>query len=292
MLAKIKWFQVAIILVVLTTLAVAGIYIFLIKPMDERFAAAEQKLNDQTTALQTAEGQKEPARKDLVKARQEVAVAKREWARYDRALMPNIDLTNRFTATQQLWNEQLRVLGPKVLKFLYADRSVRVVSESISIPTPVGDPNAVVQKVFIYPLGNITVAGNFEQVLRHTERWNRFDRLALVDGLTLSGNSPTLTGTYTVTLYEITHFDKVGPPILQATPSTPGGGGGFGGPGGGGPPAGFGGPPAGAGGPPAGFGGPGGPGGPTSGFDPGGGGPPAGFVGPPPGIGGGAEGDR
>ncbi|MBC8136575.1 MAG: hypothetical protein H8F28_11865 [Fibrella sp.] len=232
MLAKIKWFQVAIILVVLTTLAVAGIFIFLIKPMNERFTAAEEKLAAQTTALATAEGKLNPAKADRVKARQEVVVAKREWARYDRALMPNIDLTNRFTATRQLWNEQLRVLGPKVLKFLYADRSVRVVSESIAIPAPVGDPNAVVQKVFTYPLGNVTVAGNFEQVLKHTERWNRFDRLALVDGLTLSGNSPTLTGTYTVTLYEITHFDKVGPAIQQATPATggggfPGGGGGF-----------------------------------------------------------------
>ncbi|MBC7805920.1 MAG: hypothetical protein H7145_07195, partial [Akkermansiaceae bacterium] len=230
MLAKIKWFQVAIILVVLTTLAVAGIFIFLIKPMNERFTAAEEKLATQTTALSTARGQKRPAELDRIKARQEVAIAKREWARYDRALMPNIDLTNRFTATRQLWNEQLRVLGPKVLKFLYADRSVNVVSESIAIPAPPSDPNAVVQKVFVYPLGNVTVSGGFEQVLKHAERWNGFDRLALVDGLTLSGNSPRLTGTYTVTLYEITHFDKVGPPIPQAAPATGGGGGFTGGP--------------------------------------------------------------
>lgn len=279
MLAKIKWFQVAIILVVLTTLAVAGIFIFLIKPMNERFTAAEEKFAAQETALTTAQNGKKPAQQDLVKARQEVAVAKRDWAKYDRALMPNIDLTNRFTATRQLWNEQLRVLGPKILKFLYADRSVRVVSETISVPAPPSDPNVVVQKVFTYPLGNVTVAGNFEQVLRHTERWNRFDRLALVDGLTLSGNSPTLTGTYTVTLYEITHFDRVGPAIPQATPAT--GGGGFGGPPGGFPGAG------GFPGPSGAF--PGGPGGPP-GFS---GGPPPGFT-PPPGAGApeGVAGDR
>jgi hypothetical protein len=268
-LAKIKWFQVAIILVVLTTIAVVSIYIFLIKPVEERYTAAESKLQSETANLDTAQRAKKPAELDRVKARQEVAVAKREWGRYERALMPKIELTNRFLATRQLWNEQLRVLGPKVLKFLYADRSVRVVSESIAIPAPSGDPNAVVQKVFVYPLGNVTVAGNFQQVLRHTERWNRFDRLALVDGLTLSGNSPTLTGTYTVTLYEITDFDRVGPAILQPTPST----GGVGGPGGafgappgfngGGPPEGFGGPPPGVGGPPPGFQGP--PGGPPEG---------------------------
>ncbi len=268
MLAKIKWFQVAIIGVVLTAITVACIFIFLIKPMNERYDLAQEKLNTQTAALQTAQSGLKPAQLDKVKAQQEVAAAKRDWARYDNQYMPKIDLTNRFTATRQLWNEQLRVLGPKVLKFLYADRSVRVVSETIAIPTPSGDPNAAVAKVFTYPLGNVTVAGTFDQVLRHTERWNRFDRLALVDGLTLSGNSPTLTGTYTVTLYEITHFDKVGPAIPQATPST--GEGGFGGPGG------FPSGPGGPGGPPQGFGGP------PQGF----GGPPQGFTGPPPGVGG------
>ncbi len=262
MLAKIKWFQVAIILVVLTTLAVAGIFIFLIKPMNERFTAAGEKLAAQEAALAKSVSEKPTAERERVKARQEVAVAKREWARYDRALMPNIDLTNRFTATRQLWDEQLRVLGPKVLKFVYGDRTVRVVSESIAIPAPPNDPNAVVRKVFEYPLGNITVAGNFDQVLKHTERWNKFDRLALVDGLTLSGNSPTLTGTYSVTLYEITHFDKVGPPIPQPLSGAGGGGGGF--PGGGFPGGGF-------------------QNGPPPGFQ---NGPPPGFVPPPPGQGG------
>lgn len=273
---KIKWFQVAIIGVVLTILAVAGIFIGLIKPMNERLGEATTKLAAQTEARDKAIHDKPIAIKDKAKATQEVAVAQAGWAGYDRDLMPNINLENRFTATKQLWNEQLRVLGPKVLKFLYDDRSVRVVSESITLKEPSGDPNAAVQKVYVYPLGNITVSGNFEQVLKHTERWNRFGRLALVDGLVLSGNSPTLTGTYNVTIYEISHFDKVGPAIPQAG-ATNGVGGGF--PGGGfpsGPPGGFGGP----GGPPPGFGGPGGP-------PPGFGGPPAGFGGP--GVGGGAR---
>ena len=265
MLAKIKWFQVAIIGLVLTTLAVAGIFIFLIKPLNERLDLAQTNLDTQTAALAKAQSDKKPAELDRLKARAEVATAKREWAVYNRALMPNINLANRFTATQQLWNEQLTVLGPKVLKFLYADRSVRVVTESIAIPTPSGDPNAVVQKVFTYPLGSVSVAGTFQQVLRHTERWNRFDRLALVDGLTLSGNSPTLTGTYTVTLFEITNFDKVGAVIPQATTAAGGGGGQYGGGGG-------------QYGPPAGFGGGGGISGPPPGFN----GPPPGAFGPPP----------
>ena len=247
MLAKIKWFQVAIILVVLTTLAVAGIFIFLIKPLNERLDAAQTTYDTQVTALDTAKREKRPAELDRIKARAEVATARREWAYYDGKLMPNISLANRFTATKQLWNEQLNVLGPKVLKYLYADRSVRVLSESINVPDPVGDPNAVVQKVFVYPLGNISVSGTFEQVMRHVERWNRFDRLALADGLVLSGNSPTLTATYSLTIYSIPNFDKVGVAIPQAV--TTGGAGGFGGmpPGMGGMPPAFSGMPPGTG---------------------------------------------
>ncbi len=254
-LRNIKWFQVAIVALVLTVLSVGAIYIFLIKPVEERYGLAQAKLDAQTTALSTAQGQKKPAEIDLAKAKVEVAAAKRDWAKYDRQLNPRIELTNRFIATRQLWNEQLNVLGPKVVKFLYSDRSVRVVSEDIKVPEPSGDPNAAVQKVYVYPFGNVTVSGTFSQVMNHAARWNRFDRLALVDGLVLSGNSPTLTGTYTLTVYEISNFDVVGPVIPQAT-ETPGGGrGGYPGggppggiPGGGGPPGGpggFSGPPTG-----------------------------------------------
>ena len=267
MLRNIKWFQVAIVFAVLTLIAVAGIFIGLIKPMNERLAAANTKLETQTTTYQEATGNGakglNAAKKDKEKAVQEVAVAQAAWAGYDRRLMPNIDLSNRFTATHQLWNEQRLVLGPKVLKFLYADRSVKVVSEQIAIPAPTGDPNTVVQRVYTYPLGNVTVSGRFEDVLRNTERWNRFERLALVDGLTLAGNSPVLTGTYNVTLYEFSHADKVGPEIPQAGAPTGGGGGGF------------------PGGPPPGF-----QGGGFPGSFPGGG---PGSFGPPPGIPGGGD---
>jgi len=249
-LRNIKWFQVAIVALVLTVLSVGAIYIFLIKPVEERYGLAQTKLETQEAALTKAQGEKKPAELDLAKAKVEVATAKREWAVYDRQLNPRIELTNRFIATRQLWNEQLNVLGPKVVKFLYNDRSVRVLSEDIKVPEPSGDPNAAVQKVYVYPFGNVTVSGTFDQVMKHAARWNRFDRLALVDGLVLSGNSPTLTGTYTLTVYEISNFDTVGPVIPQAT-ETPGGiGGGRGGLGG--PPPGF---------VPPGGGGPGGPGG-------------------------------
>jgi Predicted membrane protein len=249
-LAKINRMQVMIIGIVLSIIAAAGIYIGLIKPLMERKAEADAKYEAQK---QIAD-QMPSAQADRKKAEQEVRDAKRDWAVYERRLMPTINLSNLFTAQRQLWNEQINVLGPKVVRYLNADRRVRVVSQNISLPAPPSDPNAVAQKIFTFPLGQVSVAGTFNDILKHAERWNDFDRLVLVDGLTLSGNSPGLVGTYSLTAYIITQSDEIGPSIPQAQPATGGFGGGFGG-----PPGGFpGGPPPGAGGPPPGFGGPGG----------------------------------
>jgi len=229
-LAKINRLQVAIIGIVLSIIAAAGIYFGLVKPQQDQLAS-------ETARYEAAEQKKSEipaAEKDLQKAKQEVVIAKRKWAVYDRRYMPDIDVTNLFTGTRQLWNEQIKVLGPKVTKYLNSDKNVRVVQSAIQIPAPSGDPNAVARKVFVYPLGSITVAGNFDQVLNHAQRWNNFDRLALVDGLTLTGNSPRLQGTYTLTVYEFTRGDKMGEPVPQAGAAN--GAGSFGGA----PPAGFG----------------------------------------------------
>jgi hypothetical protein len=114
------------------------------------------------------------------------------------------------------------VLGPKAVRFLNADPTVRVVSQNFQVPAPPSDPNAVARKVFTFPMGQVVVSGRFNDILNHAERWNRFDRLALVTGLALTGNSPRLNGSYAVTVYEFTQADKVGPAIPQATPSTGG----------------------------------------------------------------------
>jgi hypothetical protein len=52
------------------------------------------------------------------------------------------------------------------------------------------------------PRSNFPGAGHggrgFNDILQHVQRWNRFGRLVLVDGLTLSGNSPRLVGQYSL----------------------------------------------------------------------------------------------
>jgi hypothetical protein len=244
--------QVWIIGVVLTVITALIIFFALIQPAQAKLDEAQKKY-DAAKAIADTKPQKEQDRK---KAEQQVAAAKANWARYDRELMPNIDLSNLFTAMRQLWKEQLFVLGPKVDRFLRADKKVQIAQAGFALPAPPTDPNQVNQPAFIFPLGNVAVVGNFNDVLDNAERWNKFDRLVLMDGLTLSGYSPRLVGQYSLTAYIFTHGEKPGPEFPAAGAGRPGGfggiGGGFRGPGG---PPGFGG--GYGGGPPAGVGGPG-----------------------------------
>jgi hypothetical protein len=115
--------------------------------------------------------------------------------------------------------------------------------------------------------GSLSVAGDFRQILYHVQRWNSFDRLVLIDGLALHGNSPFMTGTYNATAFIFPQGDdKIAQPLPKGEGSA-GAAGGAGGPGG------F---PGGPGGPPGGF-----PGGPPGGFP---GGPPQGRPGAPVGA--------
>ncbi|MES2460210.1 MAG: hypothetical protein V4671_06485 [Armatimonadota bacterium] len=227
-LAKITQMQVYIIAAVLVALVGAGIWFGLIKPKQEALDAAQQRY-DAANAVAITRPQAEA---DQKKANQEVAVAKAEWNRFDSTLMPNINISNFLTGSQQLWNEQVLVLGPKVRRYLESDNKVRVTQSNITIPAPSTDPNQVNRKSFEIPLGSVSVQGTFQNVLNHVVRWNRFDRLVLVDGLSLTGNSPRLTGTYTLRVINFTRGEASTETVPQAGPSTGGAGGGFpGGPG-------------------------------------------------------------
>ena len=222
-MAKITQVQVIIITVVLAVIAAAIIFFTLIKPTQEAYAAADAKF----VAAEAIANKLGDAKKDRTKALKEVADAQRDWNRYDRQLMPDINISNLIYGSRQLWNEQIDVLGPKTERYLKADTTVRVSQDTLSLPKPSSDPNAVAKKQFTFEMGTVSVVGTFGNILRHAERWNRFDRLVLVDGLTLTGNSPTIQGTYSLTTYIFTHGDKVGTAIPQAAAAT--GGGGFGG---------------------------------------------------------------
>jgi len=170
----------------------------------------------------TAERKKKDANK-------QVAQAKADWNVYERRYMPDIDVSNTYSAWQDLINEQVRVLGPKMQKFLDSDKSVTKLQGSFALPAAPSDPNASLNELYVFTPGGVQVQGTFKNILSHVERWNRFDRLVLVTGLTLSGNSPNLVGQYNLQVFEYTHGDRTKAIAIPQASGGAGGAGGFGG---------------------------------------------------------------
>jgi hypothetical protein len=92
------------------------------------------------------------------------------------------------------------------------------------------DPQMIPQTIIEWPLGNVTVQGSFQEILRYMKRWNQAGRVVAVDGFQIQGTSPFLTASAAITVYI---FPKSN---AQAQPqgSFGAGGGSFGGPAGGG----------------------------------------------------------
>jgi len=221
--------QIWIIFGVLSLIAGLTLFFTLNQPRRDDIDREEKRRSDR----QQIADQKMMADKELKDAKALVVKANADWAVFDRRFMPRINLNNLYHAWEQLQDERLRVLGQKLDKFIRADKSVQIVQASFSIPAPPDDPNQTLSPIFTYS-GSVTVSGNFDAILKHVERWNTLDRLALVTGFTLQGNSPQLVGSYSVQIFEFTQGgDKLGP-TFPAAGGGAGGGGGF--PGGGGAP--------------------------------------------------------
>ena len=243
---------IAAIGIVLSLLAIVGIYFLLIKPTQDE-TQVQQTIKDQNYPDSTPAAQK-AAQKTLAAAKVTVQQTKFQWAVKSAARMPRYDVSNRTLALQQITYELTRYLGPDIQRQI---KTTGVKSDTqVVLPTPPLSPNDITAAPVVVPLGIITVTGDFRHVLTHFYEWQYFNRLVLVDGLTLTGSSPYLTATYTATLYIFPqNDDKLGPVIPGAGGGTaaPGGATGGGAPGGfrggGGPPPGYrgGGPPTGAG---------------------------------------------
>lgn len=85
--------------------------------------------------------------------------------------------------------------------------------------------------VCIFDLGQVTVAGTFEQIVKNVESWSDMPNyLAVADGLQLTGTSPNLIGTYNVSLVAYIRGKEIHPAVPEAggsgqTPNFGGGGG-------------------------------------------------------------------
>ena len=236
-LNRISPWAVAGVGIALSLLAIAGIFFLMIKPTLDQTAAQkaiyDQNYPDSTPAAQNT------AKKQLAAAKLQVKQIQFQYAVKAAAKMPRYDVSNRTLALQQITYELTRYLGPDIQRQLQATPGAKS-NTQVVLPAPPVSPNDITAAPVVIPLGTITVTGDFRSILQHYYNWQHFNRLVLVDGLSLTGNSPYMTGTYTATLYIFPQNDtKLGPIIPGAGTGTDAGAAPGGYPGSGGAPGGY-----------------------------------------------------
>jgi Tfp pilus assembly protein PilO len=208
-------------------------------------------LKQRSDAADTQLAKEIPNKKDLAKAKQEVAQVQAQFAVYDRTLMPQppIDLTKPTDETAmtkamiRLWRQpyELCTAANRFARAQARKDHVLLLSPPFSIPGQTTDPAAIPSPVIELPMGQIQVAGSFANVCAYARAWDHFNRVVAIDSFALSpgpapaGGLPVL-GTATVTCVIYPHAAPNAP-----TTGMPAGG--AGGPGGNGLPPGYGGGP-------------------------------------------------
>ncbi len=225
-LNRISPWVVAAIGAALSLLAIAGIFFLMIKPTLDQ-TTAQQAIYDQNYPDSTLAAQR-LAQNQLAAAKLQVKQIQFQYAVKAAAKMPRYDVSNRNLALKQITYELTRYLGPDIQRQLQATPGAKS-STQVVLPAPPVSPNDITEAPVVIPLGTITVTGDFRSILQHYYNWQHFNRLVLVDDLSLTGNSPYMVGTYTATLYIFPQNDtKLGPVIPGAatgtgTGTTPGG---------------------------------------------------------------------
>lgn len=213
-LSKLKKVHVIIIGSVLCVLAGVALFFLLIKPQQEAYKAAEARYNNASVLGNQAAEDK--AIDDLNKAIGEVNLAQAQLDAQMRRRMPDLSFARRDFGMLQLWQEQIKTLGPLLENFA-RDKNVRVHFAGFDIPAPPANPNDPVfdQDVLVFPLGSVTALGDFKQVMNNIRRWNNCNRLVMVGIPQLAGSSPRLAVTYNLKCY-IFPAAKGGPKIPMA----------------------------------------------------------------------------
>ena len=247
--ARLSPLVVAIVGVVLSLLAIGLILFLLIKPTQESIATQQARLDanapgDSPESRQAGlDAKKKKGLKDVRDAKLQVQMTKMQWAQVEAALMPPLDVSDRNKAFRQLTFELTHYLGPDLQRHLALTKGVTSPTR-FALPAPPTSPNdAMIRSgVLEIPLGTVNVNGDFRHILAQFSNWQYFNRLVMVDGLSLDGNSPYMQGSYTATLYIFPqNDDRLAAPIAKAGVAgtgAAGGGGGYPGGGGGGYPGG------------------------------------------------------
>lgn len=199
---------------------------------------------DYAAALEE-EGNKLPgAQKRLEKAKELVETKAKEWRAVVNSKTPQPSVEARgidirvqgwqlVVDSQKFRNNIQRALNAQLVK-----GGVKVIGNGPLIPNPTDDAAEILAGFYNYPsiafpvvifdLGQITVEGTEAQIMENVRSWKNMPYyLAVADGLVLTGTSPKLRGTYSVTLVGYIRGNEVFPDVPQGTaPATSGGAGG------------------------------------------------------------------
>lgn len=208
----------------------------------DKLKAATKKKNDAILAIQAAEREWRP----IVDAKTPLEDTARGGINIDVHAYKLLLDTKRFrNNVQRALNNQLRVGGVRVIQ-----------GPAIPGVTDQDAPNLVLSSYYNYPaipfpvvmydLGQVTVTGTYDQIIKNYRSWSNMPRyLASVHNLQLTGTAPQLTGTYNLSLVGYIRYNGIYAPVPDGAGAAPAGGG-TGGPGiPGRPPIGGGGPPPG-----------------------------------------------
>lgn len=209
--------------------------------------AAKFKANAEEYRPLASDDTKKKAIKRVENAQAKVDAAAKKWNELVAVKTPpkslkdgGIDLTrNRIYLTldapvfrdsvQKAVNTQLKKGGVKVI-------------QGAQVPFPPTEYQQIVEGYFNWPayafpvcifdFGTITVEGTYKQITDNVRAWSNMPNyVAVTDGLQLTGTSPKLTGSYSLTVVAMIRGDKISPPVGNAGPAAPAAGG-PGGPGG------------------------------------------------------------
>lgn len=199
--------------------------------------------NDEVRALLEAEANKQGAAdRRVVKAMEKVNAAADSFNLITASKTPSTSLAtggiNLNTNNVQLVvdsrkyrNNAQRAFNAQVRK-----GGVKIVSAP-EIPMPGDDPMTIGDfynypalpfPVVVWELGSVTVTGTYQQIMRNVRDWKNMPHyLAVADGLSITGTSPNLTGTYNVTLVGFMKAPQLfpAPPVIVASGSGSAGGG-------------------------------------------------------------------
>lgn len=199
-LSKLKRLHVIIIGVVLCIIAGVAIFYLQVRPQKLAFAAAKARYDK--AVVKGNQAAKDNAIKQRQDAIMDLQVAQAQLDVQMKLRMPNLNFSRRDIGMLALWKEQIKTLGP-LLEAFSRDKTVVTRGASFQIQAPPSNPNDPIfeQDVLVFPLGNVTVSGDFKRLMDNVRRWNKCQRLVMVGPPSLGGVSPELTQTYSLTCY-------------------------------------------------------------------------------------------